>query len=442
MERLEATPIPESPRAHALEGLGWLELLTDPSPHAVLIGMTDDRVPAVRASDPLLPDSRRGELGLADSRARVARDAYLTSAIAGSRDAVFMAPRATAEGEPARPSRLLLRTSGDRLARRVRRFVENGLPLAPKVASRVRVGTKDQYRSAPVVGEDYTAPESLRVTDFGAFLRSPAAWYFQRVLRLEDVEAPPREMSPRSFGSLAHRALELYGNDEKYRKLTDAAAVAEALSKLLDHAASEDFGPRPAVAVSLQRELLRRRLGFLAGHLAKRRRDGWEVLHVEWEADKANQGTLDVDGAGVRLRGKIDLIEQRGEEWAILDFKTTSNAKEPEKTHWSKTKGWTDLQLPLYRHVVRSLRPPPIVRVGLIYVPTKESATAVRIANWDEETLAEADEAARTVVRRMRAMAPGALLEMGDHPPERGALGFVTGARFEAPLEENAENDE
>jgi hypothetical protein len=31
---------------------------------------------------------------------------------------------------------------------------------------------------------------------------------------------------------------------------------------------------------------------------------------------------------------------------------------------------------------------------------------------------------------------------MGDHPPERGALGFVTGARFEAPLEENAENDE
>ncbi len=437
MERLDGTPIPESPSADAIEGLGWLELATDPSPHAVVIGMTDDCAPGGRASDPLLPDSRRAPLGLVDARARAARDAYLTTALAASRDVVFMAPRRTAQGEPARASRLLFRTGGARLARRVRRFTEDELTAAPRIASRLEVGVTDGYRASPRVGEGYVAPDSLRVTDFGAFLRSPAAWYLERMLRLEDVEAPPREMSPRSFGSLAHRALELFGRDETYRRLTDAAAVAEALSKLLDHAASETFGPRPAAAVSLQRELLRRRLGFLAGHLAKRRREGWEVLHVEWEAGHGEQGVLDVDGVGVRLRGKIDLIEARDEEWAILDFKTSSDAKAPEKTHWRKSKGWVDLQLPLYRHVVRSLDPPEMIRTGLAYVPTSEDAPAVQMAGWDAETLAEADEAARDVVREMRRLAPGSPLVTGDHPPERGALGFVTGVRFEASVEED-----
>jgi len=295
---------------------------------------------------------------------------------------------------------------------------------------RTAAGDRDGFRGRVLVEEGYSAPDSLRVTDFGVFLRSPARWYLERRLGLEEMGEPARELSAARFGSLAHRALELYGRDEACADLTDADAAARALSAKLDEAAREFFAERPHAAVSLQRELLRRRLGLLGAQLAARRNEGWRVLRVEWKPE-AGSARLDVDGAEVGLRGMIDRIEARDGEWAVIDYKTGKATKGVEASHYQKQKRrWIDLQLPLYRLLVAELEPPGAVRLGLWRLPSKEGDGGLELARWDEEELASADEAARGVVRAMRAMRAGDVVDLGRFPPDAGALGWITGERF------------
>ncbi|MFG0275762.1 MAG: PD-(D/E)XK nuclease family protein, partial [Phycisphaerales bacterium] len=221
LERVEATPIPEAARRDAIETLGWLELALDPAPVCVVVGLADSCVPGSITHDALLPDSLRERLGLRTNRMRLARDAFLLSAIDASRDAVYFATRRGEEGDPRTPSRLLFRCTGETLARRVRRFARPELDarVHSRLAARLTPGGRDRFAPTLVIGAGYTPPDAMSVTEFGAYLRSPMGWYLERRLRRREHEAP-RELSPMLFGSLAHAALESFGNDAADRKST------------------------------------------------------------------------------------------------------------------------------------------------------------------------------------------------------------------------------
>jgi hypothetical protein len=63
---------------------------------------------------------------------------------------------------------------------------------------------------------------------------------------------------------------------------------------------------------------------------------------------------------------------------------------------------WVDLQLPLYRHLVRDLGVPGTVQLGYVLLPKDTSKVEFRLAEWSAEELADADEVARHVVRQLR----------------------------------------
>ena len=54
------------------------------------------------------------------------------------------------------------------------------------------------------------------------------------------------------------------------------------------------------------------------------------------------------------LHGRIDRIDQRDGQWAILDYKTGDTARTPQETHF-KSNEWVDLQLPLYLKLAQTL---------------------------------------------------------------------------------------
>ena len=79
--------------------------------------------------------------------------------------------------------------------------------------------------------------------------------------------------------------------------------------------------------------------------------DGWRIVAVE----QYREHEMLVDGSPFTIRGTIDRVdvnEQLGGKIAIWDYKTSDAGKSPAAVHYSKSKGWTDLQLPLYRYLV------------------------------------------------------------------------------------------
>jgi len=447
-ERLASQFAPEAVRREAIETLGWLELALDPAPRCVVVGLADSCVPGSVTHDALLPESLRARLGLRTNEARLGRDAFLLSAINASRDAVFFASRRGDEGDPSTPSRLLFRCAGATLSRRVRRFAEPKFDRRPSVrlASRLAPGERDLFMPALVVGPEYAPPAAMAVTDFGSYLRSPAGWYLERCLGLEEHEAP-REMSAMHFGNLAHGVLERFGRDEGARDLDDPERIEQALCDMLSTEARRTLGDAPPATVRIQVELLRERLRLFAPWQADRRREGWRITHVEWKPPKDAPPALDVDGEPMGLRGKIDRVDihEPTGRMALIDYKTGRVSAKALSDHRRRDGRWTSLQLPLYRLLAAPIGHTGEIELGYARLPSKEAdKSAWKVDAWPADVLDEADEAAREVVRGVRALRPGAPVPLGDSPPDGGSLGFVTGARFdfggaEGEVDESAE---
>jgi len=141
-------------------------------------------------------------------------------------------------------------------------------------------------------------------------------------------------------------------------------------------------------------------------------RRGWRVVGVERTAG-TDGVPFDVDGTPVRIRGTIDRIERHIETgtWAVFDYKTSGQAKPPEKVHL-KGDRWVDLQLPLYRWLLSRLPhdpdagplpgPDEPIEVGYITLPRDTGDTRAHVAEWGDADFETALDAAREAIRDAR----------------------------------------
>jgi ATP-dependent helicase/nuclease subunit B len=450
-----AVTIAGEPERAAVELLGWLELHLDDAPAAVITGVNEPDLPESVSAHAFLPDGLRSRLGLVDNDRRYARDAYQLSAILHSRPHVrVVAGRRSATGDPLRPSRLLLATPGDGLARRVRRFYVDGgsrqpcttAGAGPEPAEPAGIGEPgkngetgalplfepgepqgilDLFGAGIAAGGFVLPPEPelpvpvplppLRVTDFRTLLEDPYAFALQRVLGLEPLDDAARELDGRGFGNLAHRVLERFGRSGD-QNVPDAAVLTARLEALLDEEVGRRFGRHVHVAVRVQVEQLRARLRRFALKHADWLGAGWRVVSAECSTP-AGGVAFDVDGEPVFLTARIDRVDRKDTgEWAVFDYKTGDRGEVPDRTHRrrSEPREWVDLQLPLYRRILPSLVAPdgsPIapdaldhpVTLGYISLPRDLECVDIQLAPWTCAELDEAEEVARDVVRRLRS---------------------------------------
>jgi hypothetical protein len=445
LDQAASASLPPDAADAAVEMLGWLELHLDDAPVAVLTGMNEGAVPESVRGHPFLPDTLARHLGLEDNRLRHARDVYRTAAKLHAREEIHLVlGRRSGEGDPLRPSRLLFQADDATVARRVRRFYgveETGGGVAASdgdgaaAGGGVRPGADGENgrravataAAGPEPSESgFVLPpepaiepgpllERLRVTDFGPLLTDPYTVALRRVRRAEPLDDHAREMDGRLFGTVAHDVLERFGSSDAVHE-TDPEVVAAALDALLDQDERSRFGPHARVAVRLQLEQLRARLGAFAAWHASRVAEGWRVVAVE-AATPEDGVPFEVDGEAVGLVARIDRVEHHPErdEWAVFDYKTGDRGDGPEKVHRkgrSLEKEWVDLQLPLYRWLVsrmeteegRPLVPAGArVQLGYILLPRELDSVGHEIADWSEEVVEDGIERARDVVRMLRS---------------------------------------
>jgi RecB family exonuclease len=427
--------IPEPADPRAIELLGWLELSLDDAPALIVTGMNEGFVPAAVNADPFLPDALRARLQLDDNAARYARDAYALCLLAASRGELHLvAGRRAAEGEPLLPSRLLLACPEPNLPARVVRLLEPA-PARRLVLPGGLRGAAQRSAFAPPAPQPLAVPVRLmRVSEFRDYLACPYRYYLKHRLGLRALGDAATELDAAAFGSLVHAALAAFGDSEA-RELTDEQRICEALFAALDEIAGRCYSTDNSMpAVRVQVELARERLRSAARWQAQWRQQGWSIAHVELGFQRdAGEVHFAVDGRDFWLHGRIDRIDrhERTGAWAVLDYKTGDKASDPDRSHRTSD-GWIDLQLPLYRHLAASIGVEGQVKLGYIVLPKSVADIDVKLADWDPDALAEADERARQVVRDVWA----GRFEASPGPPryEDDFAAICHDRRFAPPL--------
>lgn len=397
--------IPPASSDQAIDLLGWLELAMDDSPVLLLTGFNEGFVPESVTSDVFLPNSLRTELSLRDNRRRYARDAYALAVMMHSREkVVFIAGRTDPKGNPLAPSRLWFAADADSLPARVRQFydaefADSAMPASVEDSTEVAEDPPAPRRmsgfTVPRPVQIPPAPAEISVTSFRDYMECPYRYFLKRELRLRSVEDETLELAAPAFGSLIHDVLNDFGQSA-YVHATTAEPIETFLLKALNNLVLKRFGRSRSATVAVQLQMVKNRLTAFAHWQAENASEGWRIQHSEKEL-KYDDFT-DPEGRPVILGGRVDRIDQHQStgQWRILDYKTSEKADRPESTHMKKNE-WVDLQLPLYRLLVRSLGIHDNLELGYVHLPGDLSKVGASIAKWTTGDLDSAEQKAQEV---------------------------------------------
>ena len=405
----------------AVELAGWLDLTLDDAPVMVITGMNDEHVPASEVGHQFLPNELCKQLGITDNDRRYARDAYALTVIAAVREQLcLVVGRRNGKGDPKKPSRLLFATDPMIAARRARAFFSyEGKP-------RTRFWITDRRENQMPTDQQLAIPKpicespltKLSVTKFRSYIKCPYRFYLKHVLKLDSIRDDWTELSGGKFGDLCHHVLETFGKSEQ-RDLDDENKILEHWMDTLDSCVKQRYSGSRLPSVRIQIEQLRMRLKQLAPLQAQRRQDGWRIVSTE----EMLEHSLMVDRKPFVIRGKIDRVDQHEStgQVAVWDYKSSDKGETADRVHFSRRdKKWKDLQLPLYRHLVKEVK---VVQsadfsnliTGYILIPKKLEEIRFDEASWSQEQLAQADEEAKRIIRQIR---DNNYWPPSDRPPE------------------------
>ncbi len=403
LKQIAEQTIPPEPNDDAVELLGWLELTLDDSPFLILTGFNEGKIPESMNSDAFMPNNLRTRLDLTDNRRRYARDAYaLTSILHSRRRVVLITGRSDVKGNPLAPSRLWFAAEPKSIPQRVRMFYDPSY-LASKESREEAIAAEAEPETAPRMSgftipcpiDVPAVPEEIPVTSFREYIQCPYRYFLRRELRLRSVEDDVRELTASAFGSLMHDVLKSFGESE-VREALNIEAIETFLMQALHREALGKFGRSRSATVSVQLKMLESRLSAFARWQVDSLREGWRIAYTE-TACKCEDFS-DIYNRPVQLIGRVDRIDRNivTNEWRVIDYKTSESAEPPNRTHRKKEE-WIDLQLPLYRLLVRSLPIKGDVQLGYIQLPGDLSKVGFEPATWTDEELLQAEQIARTI---------------------------------------------
>lgn len=437
-ESLQSARVPMQRSGSVLDLQGWLEISYDPAPHLVLAGMHEECVPDGAADDVFVPDSLREELGLRSVRERFGRDAFLfQSALAwrsngGRVDAVVA--RFTQTGEARKPSRLLMRQSGENLAAVVHHlFGESSRGSAIQGAWQRDWTLRVPARNNPYAEEP---PRHLSPSAIGDYLDCPLRFYLKRIVNMESHDAGKQEMDALDFGNLCHRVLEQFGADEHMRESVDAGEIESCFSTRLDAEMRRLYGSNLSLPLMVQLESARERLRAFAPVQAEDRAAGWRIVATEFRV-----GTDDVSWrlAGHPVTMMIDRIDRHedGVRWRVWDYKTSGKAKNPGEVHlepWRDSENrpllgelmqggrtgrrWANVQLPMYAAFVRDhFKTGELPQVGYINLP--RAVSEVAFAPWADFDQMLLDHAMSWAEAAVEKISSGEFSQAASYPANK-----------------------
>ena len=299
---------------HGMQVLGGLETRCLQFATVYVLDANEGSLPEAARESTLLPFSVRRSLGLSTSRDQEDVAAYYFELLAAG-------------------ARRLHLFTVDRADRQRSRFVERLLWEEQK-----RLGTAEDrgllrstsYRvtlTNPAPAAIPKTPEvaawlatlTLSATSVDTYLRCPLEFYYRTVLRLQRKEELTGEVEAREIGTLVHAVLAAFFGACVGRPLGVADLDPEALGVVLDRQFAARFGPADTGPNRLLRDQVFRHLrDFLVEYLAPLVRSQTVVM-------RSLEHDVTAEWKGFRLRGRMDVVQQRAGRPFLLDYKTSAN---------------------------------------------------------------------------------------------------------------------
>ncbi len=398
---------------------GWLELSWNDAPFLIVTGMNDGSVPSSRPADIFLPDTLRRQLNLRHDDDRLARDAYLMTALIESRReqgrVCFIAGKTSGSGDVLKPSRLLFQCNDSELPGRAERLF--GTPPEAPASYPSSISFRLEAVPPPDVPAHKLELKRISVTTFKEYLDCPFRFYLKHMLDMEALDDQKAELDALDFGSLVHDVLYEMAGNERMRQCEDISLLQDFLCARATDWIRNRLGSSPPLQVEAQIESARQRLRQAAQVQVGLVKQGWQI--TSWEMK------VEGDIEGVLVRGKIDRIDRHRQTGRIriMDYKTSEKAGKPEDAHlgslskdreWpeyarvevsGREKRWTDLQLPLYAMLLSSDPglPEPF-ELGYFNLPKALNDTGVVLwNNFSQALLESANACARGVINDIKS---------------------------------------
>jgi RecB family exonuclease len=406
LEAASGKRVVDPPQIDAIELVGWLDLPLDDAPVMPIVGVNDEYVPKLEFGHQFLPNKLCEQLGIMDNDRRFARDVYALTVITSVReDYLLISGRNNAAKDPLKPSRLLFTQDEKTSAERAYSFFsfegqdDNSFWL------------RDRELAEQITTQQFQIPkphlkkpiDKLSVTKFREYMKCPYRFYLQHVVRIDEQADDWTEMSGGTFGDLAHDVLESFARSD-CKDSKDGEEINEWLGQQLDREVKRRYPGSRLPALRIQIKQLRDRLERFAELQAEQRKDGWRIVSCE---DLLEHEVM-VDNKPFIIRGKIDRVDQHeiSGKVAVWDYKTSDAGKDPKAAH-QKGREWIDLQLPLYRHLLKEIdviKGANLDDVVLGYVLLSKNMDDIRFAPapWDRSMVQSADKVAFECIRNIR----------------------------------------
>lgn len=341
--RLERVPFEPDPIT-GLQVVGVLETRLLRFSRLFVLEATEDRLPGGAASDPLLPDSLRGRLGLPDTGARDAVAAYnFFRLLAGAQEAVLFYRQGDAPGlldaTPAR-SRFVEMLLWEEEQRRGRLIKAGEEPVErvvlPLSALRVQAAPVEKTGAMRQALLDYVETRGLSPSSLDAYMKCPKAFFLHKICGLRPPEEVGEAGDPAALGTVIHGLLHEFLEPHLGRETTLSALDADDLCDRFSLAlrAEPFFTAMPFDARILLDRTGRERLRRFLSHQPRT-----TVLALEQPVE------LRVPFADreVRIHGYVDRIDLRDGERLVIDYKT-GRVQKAKRGLWSDAGLWEALE--------------------------------------------------------------------------------------------------
>ncbi len=325
-----------------LQVLGTLETRLLRFDRVYLLDLTDDALPGAPTQDPLLPDNLRRELDLPDTRHRDRLAAHtFHRLIVGAREVFLYWQESSAgdlEGKKSRSrfvEELLWREEQQRKERFSPEFSSFSMPV-PIEREPQRIERTPEIESRL---ERFLA-RGLSPTHLDTYLSCPAKFFYQYLCGIQSLEEVQEKDDVAGFGEMLHQVLQSAYEPFVGKKVSRGDISPEALCALFQKKLKESVLSDSLSAQSrfmLEVAAPRRLRAFLENQPQE-----CIVLQVEHTCE----AFLPVGEKRFKLTGKLDRLDNRGESFAVLDYKTGVNLKNqiPKKDFWKDESLWEALR--------------------------------------------------------------------------------------------------
>ncbi len=448
LKRLEQERIGDKRENVHIEALGWLELAFESSPNLFITGLNEGVLPNTEIGDTWLPESLREFLGMRTNRERFAHDVfYLKSLLEARKESgkvVSFFLKTGLQGDPLKPSRLLLQVPTEELPERVMHCFSGHFFSIPALP-----WERDWKLTAP----QSPAISKLSPSSIKDYLQCPFRFYLKHVLRMQKPPETLQEWNHGEFGTIIHAVLEnMQGNADVLAEI-NPRILEKWFHDELDAIVEKQFSTHLTLAFQIQRESLKQRLSFFAEVETTDRLEnaGWTPVSFE-EA-------FSFEIEGIKVRGIIDRVDKHVDgRYRVVDYKT-GKERSAQQAHLSKITAatklpphleeteviftregkphlWTNLQLPIYAlYCAEKYGVCPTLRFGLI----GQTMADTRYSDW-EFTSEEMDVAKRALEAVVHKVNAGIFFPPVERP--RSGYDDYSDLSYGYPLAEGVEQGE